>query len=83
MASSVESLKRTIRDIDRTSSERFVAAFSEGQRELRPGPSPSSSVGGDAEMRLMDEEDPLDCGIEITARPPGKRAQNIMLLSGR
>ena len=30
----------------------------------------------------MDEDDPLDCGIEITARPPGKRAQNIMLLSG-
>jgi chromosome segregation protein len=33
-------------------------------------------------MRLMDEDDPLDTGIEIVARPPGKRLQNLMLLSG-
>jgi chromosome segregation protein len=33
-------------------------------------------------MRLMDEDDPLDSGIEIVARPPGKRMQNLMLLSG-
>jgi chromosome segregation protein len=30
----------------------------------------------------MDEEDLLECGIEIVARPPGKRLQNLMLLSG-
>ena len=33
-------------------------------------------------MRLLDEDDLLGSGIEITARPPGKRPQNIMLLSG-
>ena len=38
--------------------------------------------GGEAEMRLLDEDDLLDSGIEIVARPPGKRMQNIMLLSG-
>ena len=38
--------------------------------------------GGEAEMRLMDEDDLLECGIEIVARPPGKRLQNMMLLSG-
>jgi chromosome segregation protein len=38
--------------------------------------------GGEAEMRLLDDEDPLEAGIEIVARPPGKRLQNIMLLSG-
>ncbi len=81
VASSVESLKRTIRDIDRTSSERFVSTFSEVNENF--GRTFTELFrGGDAEMRLMDEEDPLDCGIEITARPPGKRAQNIMLLSG-
>ena len=81
VASSVEGLKRTIRDIDRTSSERFVAAFREVNESF--GRTFTELFrGGDAEMRLMDEDDPLDCGIEITARPPGKRAQNIMLLSG-
>ncbi len=81
VASSVESLKRTIRDIDRTSSERFVSTFREVNESF--GRTFTELFrGGEAEMRLMDEDDPLDCGIEITARPPGKRAQNIMLLSG-
>jgi chromosome segregation protein len=78
---SIESLKRTIRDIDRTSSERFVVAFREVNENF--GRIFTELFrGGEAEMRLMDEDDPLDCGIEITARPPGKRVQNIMLLSG-
>ena len=38
--------------------------------------------GGEAEMRLLDEDDVLESGIEIVARPPGKRPQNLMLLSG-
>ena len=78
---SIESLKRTIRDIDKTSSERFVNTFRE-VNESFGRIFTELFRGGEAEMRLMDEDDPLDCGIEITARPPGKRAQNIMLLSG-
>ena len=38
--------------------------------------------GGRADLSLMDENDPLNCGIEITARPPGKQLQTISLLSG-
>ncbi len=38
--------------------------------------------GGQARIYLLNEEDPLECGIEIEARPPGKKPQTISLLSG-
>jgi chromosome segregation protein len=38
--------------------------------------------GGDAQIFLTDEQDVLDSGIEIICRPPGKKLQNILLLSG-
>lgn len=81
VANSVTRLRQTIREINETSSERFLATFVEVngafgevfQRLFR---------GGEAEMRLMDEDDVLESGIEIVARPPGKRLQNIQLMSG-
>jgi len=38
--------------------------------------------GGRAEIRLVDHEDPLNSGLEIYAQPPGKKLENISLLSG-
>lgn len=38
--------------------------------------------GGKAELKLEDEENILECGIDITVQPPGKKLQNMMLLSG-
>ena len=81
VAESVKNLKATIQEINEASTERFKATFEQVnttfgktfQKLFR---------GGEAEMRLLDEEDILETGIEIVARPPGKRPQNIMLLSG-
>lgn len=81
VATSVESLKATIREINEASSERFRETFEEVNRTF--GETFTRLFrGGEAEMRLFDEDDILETGIEIMARPPGKRPQNINLLSG-
>ncbi len=81
IARSIESLRQTIREINQTSSARFQETFAQVNEQFS-----RTFVelfrGGEAEMRLMDEEDLLESGIEIVARPPGKRLQNLMLLSG-
>ncbi len=38
--------------------------------------------GGKAELKLLDEDNILECGIDIEVQPPGKKLQNMMLLSG-
>jgi len=81
VAGSVKRLKETIREINETSSSRFRQTFEAVNRTF--GDTFTKLFrGGEAEMRLLDEDDLLDSGIEIVARPPGKRLQNIMLLSG-
>jgi chromosome segregation protein len=81
VAHSVDRLKETIRELNETSTERFLTTFNEVNAHFR-----KTFVelfrGGQAEMRLLDETDVLETVIEIVARPPGKRLQNIMLMSG-
>ena len=81
VANSVDSLKKTIKEINEASGERFNATFEEVNKNF--GEIFARLFrGGEAEMRLLDEDDPLESGIEILARPPGKRLQNLMLMSG-
>jgi chromosome segregation protein len=79
---SVESLRDTIRRINRESRQRFMAAF----EAIQSGFQESFIAlfgGGRAELRLQDgEEDVLEAGIEIAAQPPGKRLQALSLMSG-
>jgi chromosome segregation protein len=81
VAQSVEKLRGTIRQLNEESSERFLKTFNEVNQTFSDTFT-ELFRGGQASMRLLDEEDPLDSGIEIVARPPGKRLQNLMLLSG-
>ncbi len=81
VANSVDSLRKTIKEINEASGERFKATFQEVNEHF--GETFARLFrGGEAEMRLLDEEDMLESGIEILARPPGKRLQNLMLMSG-
>jgi chromosome segregation protein len=81
LVTSKEQLMEMIRTIDRTTSELFRTTF-----ELVNANFETMFVrlfnGGSAKLVLVNEEDVLECGIEIIARPPGKRLQNVSLLSG-
>jgi len=81
LVESIAEMDRAIKSIDRTSKERFREAFQvinqhfgEIFKQL--------FGGGTAGLSLLDEEDILESGIDVMAQPPGKRLQNVMLLSG-
>jgi len=78
---SVESLHKVINRINRTTRQRFRETFDAINLKFQEV-FPKFFRGGKAELRLVDEGDLLESGIEIVAQPPGKRLQNISLLSG-
>ncbi len=70
-----------IRRIDETTRQRFAEAFSAINHHFQELFS-TLFGGGRAGLTLLDENDPLESGIEIIAQPPGKRLQSVQLLSG-
>jgi chromosome segregation protein len=80
----VESIAQTteaIKRIDETTRQRFSEAFTAINRNFQETFS-TLFGGGRAGLTLLDENDPLESGIEIIAQPPGKRLQSVQLLSG-
>lgn len=78
---SISATEEALREIKQRSREKFRAAFEainsnfvEFFQEL--------FGGGRGEMTLLESDDILEAGIEVVAQPPGKRLQNILLLSG-
>jgi chromosome segregation protein len=80
----VESIAQTaeaIKRIDETTKARFTEAFAAIQQNFQVTFS-TLFGGGRAGLTLLDENDPLESGIDIVASPPGKRLQSVQLLSG-
>jgi len=76
-----ESLRNAILKINRTTRKMFLETFQMVAEEFK-NYFKLLFGGGEARLFLLDEEDVLESGIEIICRPPGKKLQNISLLSG-
>lgn len=81
LISAKDSLHQAILKINRTTKKMFIETFEkiciEFHNYFR-----LLFNGGDAQVFLSNENDPLESGIEIICRPPGKKLQNVLLLSG-
>ncbi len=77
----IRKLRSAIQNLNREGRERLLAAFDvvnvQFQRLFT-----HLFGGGTAELQLIESDDPLDAGLEILARPPGKKPQTMTLLSG-
>lgn len=76
-----DDLLQIIADIDAETQETFLETF-EAVREQFREMFRMLFGGGDTTLCLTDEENVLESGVEIIVEPPGKRAQNLLLLSG-
>ena len=81
LAESIDLLHSAIEKINSTTQQRFLETFEKVNENFKEVFA-RLFQGGKAELSLMDEANPLDSGIEITANPIGKSLQNLSLLSG-
>jgi len=78
---SMNALQKAIQRINRTTRKRFLETFELVNAKFQ-SVFPRLFCGGHAELRLTDEEDLLSTGLDIVVQPPGKKLQNVSLLSG-
>lgn len=74
-------LRQGIASLNREGRKRMLDAFDEVNEHFKQL-FKTLFGGGDAELQLVESDDPLDAGLEILARPPGKKPQVLTLLSG-
>jgi chromosome segregation protein len=81
LVESIKNTQLTINELDQVSRQRFEEAFNFINAHFAIA-FQSLFGGGTGEMRLGEPDSSGDAGIDIVAQPPGKRLQNILLLSG-
>jgi chromosome segregation protein len=81
LVNSLEALDQAIKKINRTSRKRFAATFTAVNEKFKEIFA-SLFNGGRAELVLVDESNLLETGVDIIVQPPGKKLQNVSLLSG-
>ena len=81
LVDSIAQTNEAIKRIDETTHARFRDAFTAINANFQQTFS-TLFGGGRAGITLLDDNDPLESGIDIVASPPGKRLQSVMLLSG-
>jgi chromosome segregation protein len=81
LVGAIERLRRGIQSLNREGRERLLEAFEKVNTNFQMLFS-KLFEGGEAKLTFTESEDPLEAGLEIFARPPGKRLQSLGLLSG-
>ncbi|MDG2571143.1 hypothetical protein P7L87_26675, partial [Vibrio parahaemolyticus] len=81
LVEAIKRLRQAIGSLNREGRERLLAAFDVVNNHFKQLFS-TLFGGGTAELTLVDSDDPLEAGLEILARPPGKKPQSMTLLSG-
>jgi chromosome segregation protein len=81
LISSIENTTATIKEIDQISRQKFEEAFAKINENFQ-ATFKKLFGGGHAFMKLTDEENSAESGIDVVASPPGKRLQSVLLLSG-
>jgi chromosome segregation protein len=81
LTGAIDRLRRGIQSLNREGRERLLASFEKVNANFQQLFT-KLFEGGEAKLTFTESEDPLEAGLEIFARPPGKRLQSLALLSG-
>jgi chromosome segregation protein len=81
LSEAIKRLRQAIQNLNREGRERLLAAFDVVNKHFGELFA-TLFEGGSAELQLIESDDPLEAGLELLARPPGKRPQTLTLLSG-
>ncbi len=81
LTEAIRRLRLAIQSLNREGRQRLLAAFERVNGHFK-ALFVTLFGGGEAELQLVESDDPLEAGLEILARPPGKKPQTMTLLSG-